>query len=31
VLDQLAKGVINDDITNTLEAVAKDLAKKYAA
>jgi F-type H+-transporting ATPase subunit alpha len=31
VLDQLAKGVINDEITNTLEAVAKDLAKKYAA
>ena len=31
VLDQLAKGVINDEITNTLEQVAKDLAKKYAA
>jgi len=27
-LDQLAKGVINDEITNTLEQVGKDLAKK---
>ena len=30
VLEQLAKGVINDDITNELERVGKDLAKKYA-
>jgi F-type H+-transporting ATPase subunit alpha len=30
VLGQLAKGVINDDITNELERVGKDLAKKYA-
>jgi len=29
VLDQLAKGVFNDDITKELETVAKDLAKKY--
>ena len=31
VLDQLAKGVINDEITNELEKVGKDLAKKYSA
>ncbi len=31
VLDQLAKGVINDEITNELEKVAKDLTKKYSA
>jgi F-type H+-transporting ATPase subunit alpha len=31
VLDQLAKGVINDEITAELEKVAKDLAKKFAA
>ncbi len=30
VLEQLAKGVINDEITNVLETVGKDLAKKYA-
>ena len=30
-LDQLAKGVINDEITNTLEQVGKDLAKNYTA
>jgi len=31
VLEQLAKGVINDEITAELEKVAKDLAKKFAA
>ncbi len=30
VLEQLKKGVINDEITGTLEKVAKDLTKKYA-
>ena len=30
-LDQLAKGVINDEITTTLEQVGKDLAKNYTA
>ena len=30
-LEQLAKGVINDEITNTLEQVGKDLAKNYTA
>ncbi len=30
VLDQLKKGVFNDDITNELEKVAKDLVKKYS-
>jgi F-type H+/Na+-transporting ATPase subunit alpha len=30
-LAQLAKGVINDEVTNTLEKVGKDLAKTYAA
>jgi len=30
VLEQLAKGVINDDITKELEKVAKDLSKKYS-
>jgi len=31
VLDQLAKGVINDEITGEIEKVAKDLAKKFVA
>ena len=31
ILEQLAKGVINDDITNELERVGKDLAKKFSA
>jgi F-type H+-transporting ATPase subunit alpha len=31
VLDQLAKGVINDEVTGELERVAKDLTKKYSA
>lgn len=30
VLDQLAKGVINDEVTGELERVAKDLTKKYS-
>jgi F-type H+-transporting ATPase subunit alpha len=30
LLEQLAKGVINDDITKELEKVAKDLSKKYS-
>lgn len=30
VLDQLAKGVLNDDITGTLEKVAKELAPNYS-
>ena len=30
VLEQLKKGVINDEITNEIEKVAKDLTKKYA-
>jgi F-type H+/Na+-transporting ATPase subunit alpha len=30
-LAQLAKGVINEEVTNTLEKVGKDLAKTYAA
>jgi F-type H+/Na+-transporting ATPase subunit alpha len=30
VLEQLKKGVINDEITNELEKVAKDLVKKYS-
>ncbi len=30
VLEQLAKGIINDEITNELERVAKDLANKYS-
>ena len=30
VLEQLAKGVINDEITGVLEKVGKDLSKKYA-
>jgi F-type H+-transporting ATPase subunit alpha len=30
VLEQLKKGVINDQITNELEKVAKDLVKKYS-
>ena len=29
VLDQLKKGVLNDEITNEIERVAKDLSKKY--
>ena len=29
LLDQLRKGVINDDITNKLESIAKDLTGKY--
>ena len=29
ILDQLKAGVLNDEITNTLEAVAKDMSKKY--
>jgi len=31
VLEQLGKGVINDEVTSVLEKVAKDLSKKYAA
>ncbi|MFN0189906.1 MAG: F0F1 ATP synthase subunit alpha [Bacteroidia bacterium] len=31
VLEQLAKGVINDEVTGELERVAKDLTKKYSA
>ena len=31
VLEQLKKGVINDEITNEIEKVAKDLTKKYAS
>ncbi len=31
VLEQLAKGVINDEITGEIEKVAKDLAKKFVA
>jgi F-type H+/Na+-transporting ATPase subunit alpha len=31
VLEQLAKGMINDEITNEIEKVAKDLSKKYMA
>ena len=30
VLDDLAAGKLNDDITNTLESVVKELAPKYA-
>jgi F-type H+-transporting ATPase subunit alpha len=30
-LAALAKGVINDDVTNTLEKVGKDLAKNYGS
>ena len=30
VLDQIAKGVINDEVTGELERVAKDLTKKYS-
>ena len=30
VLEQLAKGIINDEITGVLEKVGKDLSKKYA-
>ncbi len=30
VLEQLKKGVINDDITKEIEKVAKDLTKKYS-
>ena len=31
VLDQLKKGVINDDITNRLESVANELVSSFSA
>jgi F-type H+-transporting ATPase subunit alpha len=31
VLEELRKGQLNDDITNKIEAVAKEVARKYAA
>ena len=30
ILDDLAAGKLNDDITNTLESVVKELTPKYA-